>query len=160
MHPCWSMVTGALGTGVCGNEPRRRTKTFIRPPSAVATTVSWMTRFPALILAHMGSLPILMIGLPGSFPMSRMWPLIEPRPAACAAAALVSPPVATMQKPTITHPAERRTTRFFITAPLVGAFWWRREVLELVWIPVFQMTILAGRIDLFSGVGEPLHVLG
>src|SRR6266850_3895115 len=166
MHPCWSMVTGVVGTGVCGNDPWRRTKTFARPPSALATTVSWMTRFPALILLHMGSLPILMIGLPGSFPMSRTWPLIAPRPAACAAAALSCPPMARIAPNR--HPARGRATRFFILGVpqlllrlfLLLLFRFRLEVLELVRIPVLQMAILAGGIDMFSGVGEAFHVLG
>src|SRR2546427_3654098 len=120
-----------------------------------------MTRLPALILAHMGSLPILMIGLPGSFPMSRMCPLIVPRAAACAAA-LSCPPMATSR-----HPTRGRATRLFIADPsatwllfLLLLFRFRVEVLELVRIPVLQMAILAGRIDMFSGVGEAFHVLG
>src|SRR3989442_15444938 len=119
-----------------------------------------MTRLPALILAHMGSLPILMIGLPGSFPMSRMWPLIVPRAAACAAA-LSGPPMATSR-----HPTRGRAPRLFITDPsatwllfLLLLFRFRVEVLELVRIPVLQMAILAGRVDMFSGGGEAFHAL-
>src|SRR2546427_10571390 len=64
-------------------------------------------------------------------------------------------------------PTRGRATRLFITDPsatwllfLLLLFRFRGEVLELARIPVLQMAILTGRIDMFSGVGEAFHVLG
>src|SRR5205823_3529731 len=58
--------------------PCNLTKTFPRLPSMEATTYSWITRLPAFIFEHIGSMPMRMMGLPGSFPVRRTWPLIVP----------------------------------------------------------------------------------
>lgn len=78
MHPRWSMVTDAVGTGDWGKDPSSLMNTLARPPSAVVRTASWTTRVPLLILEHRGSAPIRIIGLPGDAPVRRIRPLIVP----------------------------------------------------------------------------------
>src|ERR1700680_2228471 len=84
MHPRWSIVTDSTGTGVRGNDPSSLTNAFARLPSALATTTSSTTRLPAWILAHIGSMPILITGFPGALPLTPIRPLIVPV-LACAA---------------------------------------------------------------------------
>ena len=60
-------------------------------PSSAAMTVSWITRLPALIRAHIGSRLIRITGLPGCSPTRRTCPRIVPRPPVCAAAPATPP---------------------------------------------------------------------
>ena len=66
------IVTGSAGAGVAGNDPCKLTKTFARLPSALAATTSCTGRFPALSVAHFGSIPIRITALPGTFPFNLM----------------------------------------------------------------------------------------
>src|SRR5438094_346765 len=147
------MTTGSVGTGVCGNDPSRLTNAFARLPSSAAMTVSCTTRLPVFACAHFGSMPMRMMGLPGSLPSSLTWPLIEPRPPdwplagdiTAATRAAVSPIRSVL-----------RTLRLLDAA---GAFLGFLRLL-IQRIPVLQVAVLARGVDRLAGVQQSFGVLG
>src|SRR5437773_9600320 len=125
--------------------PCSLTKTFARLPSSAATTYSWITRLPAFIFEHMGSMPIRITGFPGRFPVRRTRPLIVP--------VLVWANAAGPARQASNKRAARTLNLFALF------FTRRRRRLVLVRIPVLQMALFTSLVDTVARIQQSLFIL-